>query len=181
MFRPIHGHQQVDCLKFPLCNKFHYVTELWCGDLNISLCYGVSIGSIGEERWMETNYMLFWWRRGLLPGVKCRQGSLGVVLLACYARPTVGPDDGHELAETCRWLISGIYILPIIYLCYWLLSTYISDSWVSACTSQTHTRTHARTNTHTPAHAHTHTRAQTYTHTYTRTRTHTHTHMYIYT
>ena len=23
--------------------SFHYVTELWCGDLNISLCYGVSI------------------------------------------------------------------------------------------------------------------------------------------
>ena len=22
MFRPIHGHHQVDCLKFPLCNKF---------------------------------------------------------------------------------------------------------------------------------------------------------------
>ena len=54
MFRPIHGHHQVDCLKFPLCNKFHYVTELWCGDLSISLCYGVSIGSIAEERWMET-------------------------------------------------------------------------------------------------------------------------------
>jgi len=25
------------------------------------------------------------------------------------------PDDGHELAETCRWLISRIYIL-LIYL-----------------------------------------------------------------
>jgi len=22
MFRPIHGHHQVDCLKFPLCKKF---------------------------------------------------------------------------------------------------------------------------------------------------------------
>ena len=67
MFRPIHGHHQVDCLKFPLCNKFHYVTELWCGDLNISLCYGVSIGSIAEERWMETKTICcFWWRRELL-------------------------------------------------------------------------------------------------------------------
>jgi len=28
MFRPIYGHHQVDCLKFPLCNKFHYIVEI---------------------------------------------------------------------------------------------------------------------------------------------------------
>jgi hypothetical protein len=43
MFRPIHGHHQVD-------RNSYYVNELLCGDLNISLCYAVSIGSIGEER-----------------------------------------------------------------------------------------------------------------------------------
>ena len=86
MFRPIHGHHQVDCLKFPLCNKFHYVTELWRGDLNISLCYGVSIGSVAEERWMETKTICCFL---VTPGVKCHQGSLGVVLLAYYAGPTV--------------------------------------------------------------------------------------------
>ena len=91
MFRPIHGHHHVDCLKFPLCNRFHYVTELWYGDLDISLCYGVSIGSIAEERWMETKTICCSLvTPGAQPGVKCRQGSLGVVLLTCYAGPTVG-------------------------------------------------------------------------------------------
>ena len=28
MFRPIHGHHQVDCLKLPLCKKFHYGTKI---------------------------------------------------------------------------------------------------------------------------------------------------------
>ena len=66
MFRPIHGHHQVDCLKYLLCNKFHCVTELWCGDLHI------------------------------------------------IARL-------HELAETCRWLISRIYC--IFFLCLVVLLT----------------------------------------------------------
>ena len=58
MFRPIHGHHQVDRLKFPLCNKFPLV---------------------------ETCYI-----------VETKDDQ---------------PDDGHELAETCRWLISRIFIL----------------------------------------------------------------------
>ena len=61
MFRPIHGHHQFDCLKYPLCNKLHCV----CG--------------------------------------------------TCYIVDTYDnqPDDGHELTEICRWLISRIYILFI--------------------------------------------------------------------
>ena len=48
MFRPIHGHHQVDCLKFPLCNR----AMMW-RSRHQSLLWG-SIGSISEERWMET-------------------------------------------------------------------------------------------------------------------------------
>ena len=36
------------------------------------------------------NYILFWLTPGAQPGVRCRQGSLDVVLLTCYAGPTVG-------------------------------------------------------------------------------------------
>ena len=51
------------------------------------------IGSIGEERWMETKTICCFL---VTPGAEDNQ-----------------PDDGHELAETCRWLIPRIYILPI--------------------------------------------------------------------
>ena len=34
---------------------------------------------------------------GAQPGVKCRQGSLGVFLLTCYAGPTVGAGVGFVL------------------------------------------------------------------------------------
>ena len=46
------------------------------------------------------NYMLLLDdARGPLPGVKCRQVSLGVVLLTCYAGPTVGA--GGRFSPTC--------------------------------------------------------------------------------
>ena len=53
----------------------------------------MSIGSVGEERWMETKLCCFLGTPAAQPGVKCRQGSLGVVLLAYYAGPTVGAGD----------------------------------------------------------------------------------------
>ena len=50
----------------------------------------MSIGSIDEKRWMETKTICcFLVTPGAQPGVKCRQASLGVVLLTCYAGPTV--------------------------------------------------------------------------------------------
>ena len=38
---------------------------------------------------------------GASVGVKCRQGSLGVVLLTCYAGPTVGA--GVNLMMAMNW------------------------------------------------------------------------------
>ena len=43
------------------------------------------------------NYMLFFGDAGGSARVKCRQGSLGVVLLTCYAGPTVGAGVGSVL------------------------------------------------------------------------------------
>ena len=58
----------------------------------------MSIGSIAEKRWMETKTICcFLVTPGSQPGVKCRQGSLGVVLLTCYAGPTVGAGVGSVL------------------------------------------------------------------------------------
>ena len=89
MFRPIHGHPQV----WPNLLSFHYVNELWCGDLNIS--YVVSIGYMWKEGVRNQNYMLLWWRRGKISS----WGSPGVVLLPWYVGPTVG--DWGRISPNC--------------------------------------------------------------------------------
>ena len=50
--------------------------------------------------------------------VKCRQGSLGVVLLTCYAGPTVGAGVGSVLPVgqkyiRCKWSIWGIQVASV--------------------------------------------------------------------
>jgi hypothetical protein len=90
MFRPIHAHHQVDRNSL----RFHYVNQLWCGDLNISLCYAVSKGYRWREGERNQNYMLLWWRRGKVSS----WGSLGVVLLPWYMGPPVG-----RISPTCIW------------------------------------------------------------------------------
>ena len=45
-----YGHHQL----WPYLLRFHYVNELWCGDLNISLCYAVSICCRWKEESKET-------------------------------------------------------------------------------------------------------------------------------
>ena len=55
MFRPIHGHHQVDCLKFPLCNRFISHLSKFFGDglvfsfpsgFQLIIIFGNRVGSI---------------------------------------------------------------------------------------------------------------------------------------
>jgi len=56
MFRPIHGHHQVD-----------RNSMMWRSQHQSLLCSVYRLYS-WKEAVRDQNYMLLWWRRGLLPG-----------------------------------------------------------------------------------------------------------------
>ena len=89
-------------LIFHYVTSFSYVTELWCGDLNISLCYGLSIVSIGEQRVNGIKTICCSGDAGsFCQGKVSSWGSLGVVLLTWYVGPTVG--GWSRISPTCVW------------------------------------------------------------------------------
>ena len=64
------------------------------------------------------NYILFWLTPGAQPGVRCRQGSLGVVLLTRYAGPTVGAGVGSVLPVgqkyiRCKRSLWGVQVASV--------------------------------------------------------------------
>ena len=91
MFWPVHGHHQV----WPYLLRFHYVNELWCGDLNISLCYAVSIGYRWKEEDKESKAMYI-----ALVTPESPSGDVtyrhGVALVSLFSRDVITGEERYQ-------------------------------------------------------------------------------------
>jgi len=89
---------------WPYLLRFHYVNELWCGDLNINHCYAGSICYRWKEGRESKLCMSLWWRRGLLPGVKYRHGAALVSFFSRDMRRTTPKLPHDDTSTRTTWM-----------------------------------------------------------------------------